>query len=71
MKTKMHYTRRNCLLVDGILEEQGASTDNIVLNAINEHLEEGLTEVDIEHTHRLEKPKQNKKKHRLIIIKFM
>ena len=37
------------------------STDGIVLNAINEHLEEGLIEIDVEHTNRVGKPKQNKK----------
>ena len=47
------------------------STDSVVLNVTNEHLEEGLTEVDIEHTHRVGKPKQNKNKPRPIIIKFV
>ena len=51
------YTRRNCLLVHGIPEEQGQSTGSILLNAINEHLEEELTDVDIERTHRVGKPK--------------
>ena len=62
---------RSCLLVHGILEEKGESTDGIVLNAINEHLEEELTEDDIEGTHRVGKPKQNKKTPRPIIIKFV
>ena len=65
------YSRRNCLLVHGVPEEQGESTDSIVLNAINEHLEEELTEVDSERTHRVRKPKQNKKTPRPIIIKFV
>ena len=50
---------------------KGEGTDNIVLNAINEHLEEELTEDDIEGTHRVGKPKQNKKTPRPIIIKFV
>ena len=45
-------------------------TGSIVLNAINEHLEEQLTEDDIERTHRIGKPKQNKKTPRPTIIKF-
>ena len=45
-------------------------TDGIVLNAINELLEEQLTEDYIERTHRIGKPKQNKKTPRPIIIKF-
>ena len=52
-------------------EEQGESTDSIVLNVANENLEEGLTEVDIERVYRVEKPYQNKKKPRSIIIKFV
>ena len=65
------YSRRNCLLVHSIPMEQGESTDSIVLNAINEHLEEELTKDDIECTHRVGKPKQNKKTPRPIIIKFV
>ena len=47
----------NCLFVYGIPEDQGESTDSIILNTINEYLEEGLTEVDIECTHSIGKPK--------------
>ena len=64
-------SRRNCVLVHGIPKEQGEGSDSIVLNAINEHLEEELTEDDIERAHRVGKPKQNKKTPRLIIIKFV
>ena len=71
VENQEQYTRRNCLLVHGIPEEQRESTDSIVLNAINEHLEEGLTEVEIECTHRLRKPEQNKKRRRPIILKFV
>ena len=61
VKNQEQYSRRNVLLVHSISEEQGESTDSIVLSAINEHLEEELTEDDIELTHRVEKPKQSKK----------
>ena len=71
VENQEQYTRRNFLLVHGIPEERGESTDSVVLNAINEHLEEGLTEADIELTHRVGKPKQNKKTPRPIIIKFV
>ena len=65
------YYRRNCLLVHSIPEEQEKSNDSIVLNAINKHLEKEVTEDDIERTHRVGKPKQNKKTPRPIIIKFV
>ena len=38
------------LLVHGIPEEHGESTDSTVLNTINEHLKKRLTEVDIKST---------------------
>ena len=61
VKNQEQYSRRNVLLVHSISEEQGESTDSIALSAINEHLEEKLTEDDIERTHRVGKPKQSKK----------
>ena len=71
VENQEHYSRRNCLLVHGIPKKQGKSTESIALNAINELLEEGLSEVDIECTHRVVKPKQNKKTPRPIITKFL
>ena len=59
VENQEQYIRRSCLLVHGIPEEQGESTNSIVLNAINGHLEEGLTEVEC--THRVGKPRQNKR----------
>ena len=41
--------------MNGIPEEHGKSVDSIVLNAIHECLEEELTEVDTERTHRVRK----------------
>ena len=71
VENQEQYARRNCLLVCGIPKEQGESTDGIVLSTINENLEEGLIEVDIERTQRVGKPRQNKKTPRSIIIKFV
>ena len=48
VENQEQYIRRNCLLVHGIPEEQGETTDSIVLSDIDEHLEEGLTEIDID-----------------------
>ena len=71
VENQEQYSRRNCLFVRGIPEEQGEGTDSIVLNAINEHFEEDLTEDDIERTQGVGKPKQNKKTPTPIIIKFV
>ena len=51
VENQEEYSRRNCLLIHSIPKEQWESTDSIVLNAINEHLEEVLTKVDFERTH--------------------
>ena len=71
VENPQQYSRWNCLLVHSIPKKQGESTESIALNAINELLEEGLSEVDIEYTHRVVKPKQNKKTPRPIITKFL
>ena len=71
VENQEQYSRRNCPLVHCIPKEQGEGTDSIVLNAINEHLEEELTEDNNVRTHRVGKPKQNKKAPRPIIIKFV
>ena len=57
VENQEQYTSRSCLLVNGIPEEHGKSVDSIVLNAIHECLEEELTEVDTERTHRVRKLK--------------
>ena len=62
VENQEQYSRRNCLLVQGIPEERRENVDSIVLNAVNGHLER---------TRRLGKPKQNKNKPKSTIIKVM
>ena len=51
------YSRRNCLLLDGIPENENEKTDDLCLATINEHLELAISEVDIERTPRIGKPR--------------
>ena len=64
------YSRRNCLLLHGTNENKNEDTDKISLNTLNENLQFELTELNIERSHRIGKPKPNSKP-RPIIIKFV
>ena len=65
------YSRCNCLLLHGIPENKNEKTDDLCLATINELLELAATEADIEHTHRIGKPKDVCQKSRPIIVKFV
>ena len=66
------YTRRNCLLIHSVEENSNEGTDKLVLNIINNDLEIDLTEVAIDHIHRIGNPeKKKKKKVRPTIVKFV
>lgn len=62
------YSRRNCLRVTGIPENQNEDTDNIILRLAEEKLHTPLSLQDIDRSHRIGNP--NAKGHRPIIVKF-
>ena len=64
------YSRRNCLLVHGVEEQEQENTDNIVLNVIKEHLDIELSVKDLDRSHRICKSNA-KSKRRPIIVKFI
>ena len=45
------YSRRSCLILTDIKERKGENTDNLVLNALNNHLgiKQDLYEIDKSH----------------------
>ena len=47
------YSRRNCLLVYGIVETNDKNTDDLVLKTINEKLDMEITENEIDRSHRI------------------
>ena len=64
------YSRRNCLLIHGIDEENQENTDEVVINVLKKEMDEEITHLDIDRSHRLGNRKLDKSKPRPIIIKF-
>ena len=62
------YTRRNCMVVNGITESEGESTDQKIKDMIKNKLDIELTESDIDRTHRIGKSFQGKP--RAIVVKL-
>ena len=66
------YSRRNCLLVHGIVEETVENTDEKILNTLQQSMDETIKPEDIDRSHRLGKSKSSKNaKPRSMIVKFM
>ena len=65
------YSRRNCLLIHGIEENQNENTDALALEIINKKLELDMDEKDVDRTHRIGDKNKKKNKPRPIIIKFV
>ena len=65
------YSRRNCLLLHGIVEETGEDKDEKIINTVQQSMDETIKPEDIDRLHRLGKPKTSKDaKPRPIIVKF-
>ena len=64
------YSRRNCLLLHGVAENNNESTDDVVMKTIREKMGEEIRDIDIDRTHRIGKAKSDGKS-RPIIIKFV
>ena len=62
------YSRRNCILLHGVKESE-YDTDTVVTETLNELLQEKLTDIDIDRSHRIGRLKKGKQS-RPIIIKF-
>ena len=63
------YSRRNCLLLHGIKENDHEYTDMLVMSTLKENMGADLFPTDIDHTHRIGKKKTDGKP-RAIIVKF-
>ena len=64
------YSRRNCLLVHGVEENNNEDTDQEIINIVKNDLGEEITIHDIDRTHRLGKRKLDNNVPRPIIVKF-
>ena len=64
------YSRRNCLLIDGLEEIQNEDSDTLSINIINELLGLDIQLSDIDRTHRICNKNKARKIVQVIIIKF-
>ena len=66
------YSRINCLLVHGIVEETVEDTEQKIICTLQQSMDETIQPEDIDRSHRLGKPKSSKNvKPRSIIVKFV
>ena len=63
------YSRRNCILIHGVKENQNEDTDEIVVNKLKSEMDLEISAGDIDRTHRIGAPSNSK--NRLIIVKFV
>ena len=47
------YSRRNCLLIHGIDEENQENTDEVVIHILKKEIDEEIAHLDIDRSHRL------------------
>ena len=69
MDQQVQYSHRNCLLFQGIKEEKGDHTNNIIINTIKEEIDIEILPNDLDRLHCIGNPKT--KKERPIIVKFI
>ena len=65
------YSRRNCILINGIAENKEENTDQQAIDFINENLDIKIDEIDIDRFHRIGRYNKTRKKTRPIIVKFV
>ena len=63
------HSHRNCILLHGVKESENEDTDTVTTETLNEHLQEKLTDINIDRSHQIGSLKKDKRK-RPIIIKF-
>ena len=64
------YSRRNCLLLHGVVETNTECTDDIIIKTCAEELGIDVKQEDLDRSHRLGKVKRNDNKPGPIIVKF-
>ena len=64
------YSRRNCLLLHVVQENENENTDDIVLKTMSEELDTEIKENDLGRTHRIGNRNKKDGRPRAIIVKF-
>ena len=67
---QQQYSRRNCLLLHGIVVTKGEDTDDLVLEVLNDDMGLNILKTALDCSHRIGNPK-TKKKSRPIVDKFI
>ena len=70
MDRQEQHSRRNCLLIHGIDEENQENTDEVVIIVLKQEMDEEITHLDIDRSHCLGNQKLEKSKLQPTIIKF-
>jgi len=65
------YSRRNCLLIDGIPHVKGEDTDKVLLNFLKKKLDIELEDDSIDRYHCFKSVTTTKNKPKPIIVKFV
>ena len=50
------YSRRNCLLIHGLVEETAEDTDEKIINTLQQSMDKTIKPEDIDRSHRFGKP---------------
>ena len=66
----MRYSRRDCILIDGILENDDEVTDEYVVETVPSDANVEINIDDNDRSHRLGKPRESKEKALPIIVEF-
>ena len=64
------YSRRNCLLVHGIVETDDEVTDDLVIETVSTKINIEISPADLDRTHRIGKKKPGQNEPRPIIVKL-
>ena len=67
----MRYSRRNCILVDGVLENDYEVTDEYVVETVASDANVEINIDDNDRSHRLGKPRESKENALTIIVEFV
>ena len=66
----MRYSRRDCILIDGVLENGDEITDEYVVETVASDANVEVNIDDNDRSHRLGKPRESKKETFAIIAEF-
>ena len=70
MEEQEQYSRRNCILIQGLKEEMNEIIDDRALKLFRQELNEDVLLADLDRTHRIGKKRDSSCKPHPVIVKF-